>query len=329
MKRIFSVIAVLALAFALGSCREDGPPLSPEEAAANWPSRGITVISTHGAGGDTDFNARLISRFLERDLGVSVTVVNVTGGNGNIAMSQFRNGPSDGYTFIMTNTAALSGNEATGMADFGWDAFEPVSIFGRQSGENIVVSADSPFTTLTELIEGSKANPGAMRFGISIGGGVHTAFIIMQETAGAQFTAMDTGDGAARLISLLGNHVEVTILPFATARDHIETGSLRALSTILSERPALIPDIPTAREQGYTDLVIDTMYVALAPRGTNSLIVERMNAAILNVIDNDPEFRAEVNRFNLQEPWGLSIQETMVTLEEQRRHFMRFSEFFR
>jgi len=324
MKKILVAVSVLVLSLGFFSCTEEAQG-DPE----NWPTRGITVISTHGAGGDTDFNARLISRFLERDLGVPVTVVNVTGGNGNIAMSQHRHGPSDGYTFIMTNTAALSGNEATGMADFGWDAFEPVSIFGKQSGENIVVRADSPIMTLTDLIQNSIVNPDTMRFGISIGGGVHTAFIIMQETEGARFVAMDTGDAAARLVSLLGGHVDVTILPFATARDHIETGTLRPLSTILSQRPDLIPDIPTAYEQGYTDLILDTMYVALAPRGTNSLIVERLNTAILNIVYNDPEFRTEVNRFNLQEPWGLSVYETRVALEGQRRHFMRFAEFFR
>ena len=69
----------------------------------------------------------------------------------NIAMEQYRNAKPDGYTFIMTNTTAVMGNEATGLSSFGYDAFEPVAIYGKQSGENIIVPADSPYKTLDDL----------------------------------------------------------------------------------------------------------------------------------------------------------------------------------
>jgi tripartite-type tricarboxylate transporter receptor subunit TctC len=154
MKKSFITAAALVLAAVFfGTC------LSAGIAEAAWPEKNITVIITHGSGGDTDFNARLMCRLLEKKLGVSVVPTNVTGSNGAIAMAQYKDADPDGYTFVMTNTAALTGNEATGLSDYGYDAFEPVSVYGKQSGENIIVPADSPYKTLSDLIEASKKNP--------------------------------------------------------------------------------------------------------------------------------------------------------------------------
>ena len=138
---------------------------------------------THGAGGDTDYMGRQLATALESELGVSVVVTNVTGANGATCMQQYKDGETDGYTFIATNTAALNGNEATGMVDFGYDAFEPVAVYGMQSGENIVVPADSPYNTLEELIEATKANPGQIKLGISTGGGVYILSCVLANLA--------------------------------------------------------------------------------------------------------------------------------------------------
>lgn len=298
-------------------------------AADTWPSGTINMIVTHGAGGDTDFNGRLISRLLEKKLGVSVAVNNVTGANGNVAMSQYKDGNSDGLTFVLTNTAALTGNEATGIADFGWDAFEPVAIYGAQAGENIVVPADAPYNTLQELIDASKEKPGTIRFGISTGGGVFIAATVLTYAGGAEFNIIDIGDAAARTTALLGGHVDATIIPYSTAKEYIEAGSMKSLATLLSEAPALIPgDIPPARET-IPALVINTLYVMLAPKGTDAAIVEKMNAAILDIVYNNEEYKEEVNRFNLQEPWALNVEETKAELENQRELFLPFQEYLK
>ena len=155
MKKLFAMLLALAMLITAAS------------ALADWPEKDITIICTHGAGGDTDYNARLMARYLEQKLGVSVTVTNVTGSNGNIAMNQYKDGDNSGYTFVMTNTAALVGNEVTGVSDFSYEAFEPVAIYGRQSGENIIVMADSPYNTLQDLIDASQAAPDTITFGIS------------------------------------------------------------------------------------------------------------------------------------------------------------------
>lgn len=295
-------------------------------AAENWPEKTINFICTHAAGGDTDYMARLLARKLEEKLGVSVVVNNVTGSNGAIAMTEYKDGDTDGYTFVLTNTAALTGNVATGLSDFGFEAFEPVAIYGKQSGENICVPADAPYETLEDLIQASIDAPGTINFGISTGGGVYIASIILQQSAGAQFNVTDAGDASERLTSLLGGHVDVTIAPYSGAKEYIENGDIKSLCTLLGDRPTLIPDIPTASESGCEELVLNTMYACLAPKGTDAELVEAMNAAITDVVENDEEWKEEVNGFCFQDPYVLSVEDTITELDTQTQLFMSYAE---
>lgn len=307
-------------------------PAKAEEQASgeiDWPTKTINFAVTHGAGGDTDYMARLLARKLESKLGVSVVANNVTGSNGAICMTEYKDGDTDGYTFVLTNTAALTGNEATGLADFGYDAFEPVAIYGKQSGENILVPADAPYNTLEELIAASKANPGSIKFGISTGGGVYIASVILEKAAGAQFNVIDAGDAAERLTSLLGNHVDVTIAPYSSAKEYIENGDVKSLCTLLETSPDLLSDIPAAKDSGCPELVLNTLYACLAPKGTDPAIVEAMNAAILDIVENDEEYKAEVNSFCFQEPYALSVNDSISELQKQRELFMSFADYLK
>ena len=228
MKRMFALLLTLAMVLSLAACGGSSSSSSSStsssssstetsSAAEGWPGKTINVYVTHAAGGDTDYMARQLCTALEGVLGVSVVATNVTGSNGATCMQQYKDGDKDGYTFIATNTAALNGNEATGMVDFGYDAFEPVAVYGIQSGENIVVPADAPYDTLQELIDASIANPGQIKYGTSTGGGVYIQTCVLTNLGGAQFNIIDAGDGANRLTALLGGEVDATSLPYSTA----------------------------------------------------------------------------------------------------------------
>ena len=288
--------------------------------AAEWPAKTINIYVTHAAGGDTDYMARQLGAQLEKILGVSVVLSNVTGSNGATCMQQYRNGDKDGYTFIATNTAALNGNEATGMVDFGYTAFEPVAVYGIQSGENIVVPASSPYKNLKDLIDASIANPGKIRLGISMGGGVYIMACVLTNIGKAQFNIIEAGDAANRLTALLGNAIDATSLPYSSTADYIEKGQLRSLCTVLSKAPTLLPGQPAASEL-IPELKLDTEYAILAPKGTPAEIVTAMNAAILKVCGT-PEWKKIVNDFSFQDPFFFDVPGTIENLKSQRDLFM-------
>lgn len=332
MKRIFALILTLVMVLSLAACGGDKGGSSNTsdsgnnaDAATEWPTKTINIYMTHGAGGDTDYMGRQLATALESVLGQSVVVTNVTGSNGATCMQQYKDGDTDGYTFIATNTAALNGNEATGMVDFGYDAFEPVAVYGIQSGENIVVPADAPYDTLGELIEASKANPGQIKFGISTGGGVYIQSCVLTNLGGAQFNIIDAGDGATRLTALLGGEVDATSLPYSTAADYIANGQLKSLCTCLSKAPDLLPD-QVAASATIPELIIDTEYALLAPKGTPAEIVEAMNAAVLEATGTD-EWKTMVNEYCYQNPFVLNVEETIANLKEQRDLFQSFVPF--
>lgn len=291
-------------------------------AADGWPNKTINIYMTHAAGGDTDYMGRQLAIQLEKVLGVSVVVTNVDGSNGATCMQQYKDGDTDGYTFIATNTAALLGNYATKMVDFTYDAFEPVAIYGIQSGENIVVPADSPYNTLDDLIKASQENPGQIKFGISTGGGVYIMASVMANVGGAEFNIIDAGDGATRLTALLGGEIDATSLPYSTAADYIENGQLKSLCTVLSQPPTLLPDQASASDT-IPELVMDTEYAVLAPKGTPAEIVEAMNAAILEATGTD-EWKQIVNDYCFQDPYVLNVQDTLAELEKQNALFENF-----
>ena len=332
LKKLVSVLCVAALLMGtLVGCSggsEPEPNGGDAGSDVDWPKKTINIIVTHGAGGDTDFNARLMAQYLEQELGQAVICTNMEGGNGSIALTHVKDADPDGYTFAFTNTAALSANEASGLVDFGYTAFEPVCIYGRQSGETLLVHADAPYDSVEELIAATKETPRQLKLGISMGGAVFAASVML-ERAGAEFAVVDSGDGASRMAALLGGHVDATIVPYLTAREHIENGDVKPLCTLMGNRSAGMPDVPTAQEAGVEELVINTMYVALAPKGTDPKIVEKMNAAMRKIVESNEEYREKYLNFNFQEPWALDVEGTIAELDVQREHFMSYSEFLR
>lgn len=321
MKKLVSLMLVLVMALSLVACSSNSADTNGE-----WkPTKTVNVYVTHGAGGDTDYMARQMATALEKQLGVSVVVTNVTGSNGATCMQQYKDGDKDGYTLIATNTAALNGNEATGMVDFGYDAFEPIAVYGIQSGENIVVPADAPYDDLQGLLDASKANPGQIKYGISTGGGVYIQACVLTHLGGAEFNIIDVGDGATRLTALLGGEVDATSLPYSTAADYIENGQLKTLCTCLSKAPDLLPDMKAAKDT-IPELVIDTEYVLLAPKGTPENIVKAYNDAVLAATSTD-EWKETVNTYCYQNPFVLNLEDTIANLKEQRDLFQSFVPF--
>lgn len=300
-----------------------------ESLADQWPGKTVNLIVSMSAGGDGDTLTRLLAVELEKELGTTVVITNISGGNGSVAMDQFVNDtPADGSTFLVNNTAALSANEASGLVDYGYDVTDPVGVFAKHSGEMIWVQASSPYQTMDDLIVASKENPGKIKFGVSMGGSVYAAAVMLQR-AGAEVSLVDAGDGSERIISLLGGHIDACIGGYGIGKEYMESGALRPLCTLMGTRSAALPDVPTAQEAGVEGLEINNLFLILAPKGTDPAIIEKFNQAIQNVTETHDEYREAVENYSGQLAYALGVEDTIKELDAQREQFMAISEYLK
>ena len=174
--------AVTALGLALGLAA-----LLPLQAQAQapYPDRPITMIIAYAAGGGTDTAARTLARFMEKDLGQSVVVVNRPGAGGEIGWSELARAKPDGYTIGFTNTPGIVTVPIERQARFKLDDFAPIANIVDDPG-GIWVLTDSPYRSFAELVEAAKKAPGTLGYGTTgIGSDDHLAMLALERLTGA------------------------------------------------------------------------------------------------------------------------------------------------
>ncbi len=248
----------------------------PAEAA--WPDKPVRLIVPFEPGGTSDQIARVFQRALDEQnlLGQPLTVINV-GGHWSVGARQVKDGPADGYNFLIVHPAIMGG-EASGAVDFGYRDFEPVASTS-ESCTLAVVADGSPFKTLDDLMNAAKEKPDTIVFGVNIGGNNHLAALLLQQAApGAAFRFTQIGGGAATFKNLVGGHTEAGILgrpEYASFKDN----GIRPLAYLAAERHPKLADIPTAKELGY-DAEFCPSNWWLAPKGTPQEAIDGLAAAL-------------------------------------------------
>ncbi len=212
-------------------------------AAAAYPERDITGTIMWGAGGAMDVVARAIGPHAEAVLGKKIVMVNKPGGTGAIATNAVVNAPADGYS-ILFGAENPQLHKVLGLAEFDYDKFYPVGIFGRGVGV-IIVKADAPWKTLTDLVEEAKKRPGKLKMAMTGPGGLpHTVSSMM--TAVTKFNAIPVpfdGEGPA-VTAVMGGHADFTPVGLSSATESIKAGRVRALAVVNTEELAALPGVP-------------------------------------------------------------------------------------
>jgi tripartite-type tricarboxylate transporter receptor subunit TctC len=282
--------------------------------ADNWPQRPIQIIVPYGAGGDSDFNARLYAKYLEEALGKPLAVVNVTGGGGSIAARRAKDAKPDGYTVFFGNGGFEIGH-TIGLTDFGFEAFEMAAIAARESGHYIAVHTSSPWKTLKNLVEDSKKTPGKISIAASIGGASYLAAILLNQN-GAALNVVDHGGSATRVTALLGRHVDTVPTPMVTVRDYIKNGEMRVLATMAPKRSRFVPDVPTFIESGYPAEYQFCFYF-MFPKGTPRAIVDKFAEAAEKIATTNKEYADALEKSFMQEVFFLRGEEAAKLIQSQ------------
>ncbi|WP_459615807.1 Bug family tripartite tricarboxylate transporter substrate binding protein [Bordetella sp. 2513F-2] len=275
----------LFLAAAGALCLAAGPAAAQD----GFPSRPITLIVSAAAGGTTDIAARLIAQPLGEALGQSVVVENRPGASGGIAAQAVARAQPDGYTLLLQYSGyqVITPNV---MSNLGWDPikdFAPVANV-LSAPQVVVVRADLPIKSLKELVGYAKANPGKLNYASSGNGSLQqVATELLNQMAGIQTTHIPYKGTGPALNDLLGGAVDMTITTPPPLLGHIAAGKLRALAITGDQRLGSLPDVPTAAEAGYPDLLVSSWFAMYAPAGTPQPVVDKIAGEIEKIMKTD------------------------------------------
>lgn len=253
-------------------------------AAGGWPAaKPITLIVPFSAGGNVDFQARLIGQKLGERLGQSVIVDNVAGAGGVLGVTKAINAKPDGYTIVMGFDGPVSVAQLVNKA-VKYDAERDLAPIGQVSVAPVVLMARPglPAKNMQELIAMAKAQPGKVTYGTSgVGTVLHLAMEMVQERAGVQMVHVPYRGGAQITNDVMGGQVDTGYLVTTSATPLVNQGKLNALGVTSAKRIDSIPNVPAfAETPALKGMEINTWTGLFAPKGTPAAIVTRLAAEL-------------------------------------------------
>lgn len=281
-----NILKVGAMALILG--------VSTAAAAQEYPERSIQLIVPFAPGGPTDVVARRVADLVSPVLEQSVVVENRPGAGGVVGADIVAKSNPDGYTIMLCSAGALTINPQL-MDSIPYNAetdFAPV-VYVATVPYMLLVSADSEFETLADLIAFGEASPGALNYGSAgVGSASHLTSALMGLETGLEMIHVPYGGSSNAMTDLLGGRIQMLFNGLTASLPFIEAGQVRVLGIASDKRSELLPDVPTMDEGGIADFESSTWLGICAPGGTPNAIIEKLNSVIVEAVTTD-EARAD------------------------------------
>ena len=257
----------------------------------DWPARPIKLVVTFPPGGSSDIVARVLAPALAEKLGQSVVIDNKPGAGSSIGAQIVAHSANDGYTLLVSNSAALSIAPSL-LQSPGYDplrSFEHLAYIGAVPTV-YAVHPSVPANSLSELVSWIKEQPAPVAFGS--GGAASVGHLVGEQFAQTLKLSMEhvpyRGAGPMRA-DLLSGHIKLAIdaLPQNIALH--KQGRLKLLALTSSRRVAQAPTVPSVAELGLAQLVSENFVGISAPAGLPRALAERIAGAVRQ-ISARPEF---------------------------------------
>lgn len=284
--------------------------------AQNYPNRPITVIMPFAGGSASDVVSRVLFNKMSVLLGQPIVVENKPGAGGNLGTALAAKAAPDGYTLVGAASGPLAAN-LTLYKELGYDPQEVVLISPFASF-TIVVAASRKLgvTTIKELIDRAKKEPGALNYGsVGIGSSQHLAGEYFAQVADVKLTHVPYRNIAQFGPDLIAGTVQLGFAWYPNVSGPLGTNGAVALAVAGEARLPALPDTPTSAQAGLPPYTFDGWFGLGAPAGVPKDVLERLNAT-LNEALSDPAVRSRFEEIGAV-PLGLALDKSRTFLADE------------
>jgi len=311
IRNSFKLLATLVLSAAALGAQAD-----------TYPSRPIKVISPFPAGGATDVLTRVLAERMAKNLGQSMIVENKAGAGTSIGAAYVSREAPDGYTILMaTNSTLVTNRYLYKELPYDPDSFAKIGMVGV--GPLVLLSSPKrPFNSTQDVVAYAKQNPGKLTFAtFGPGTSSHLAGELFKERAGIDILHVPFKGATQALPALISGDVDLFFDMVATGMPQADAGKVKVFAITSPTRLATEPNVSTLAEQGYPAFDMTAWFSFVAPKGTPAPIVNKLNAAIQQVL-HQPEIKKRLEdsgnslRFETPEQFRKTVHENRLKSAE-------------
>ncbi len=255
-----------------------------------YPTKPVRLIVPFAPGGGTDVVGRVLGQKLSVVLGQTFVVENKAGAGGYIGSDQVAKAAPDGYTLLLVPTSHVINPSIFRKLPFDTERdFAPISMVAT-TPILVAVNPGVPAHSLKELVALAHDDPKAVANYGSAGNGTvfHLATELFKRKYGINPTHIPYKGGGPVVMALVGGEIQMAFETMLSLAPFARSGRVRALAVASRTRSKLMPDLPTALEQGFPELVATNDYMLFAPAGTPRAVLDTIQAALSRVLA-DPD----------------------------------------
>ncbi len=259
-----------------------------QNAAANYPDKTVKVIVPLTPGSGADIAGRIAFKTVSEMWKQPVIIENRPGAGGLVGTGVVVNSEPNGYTLLVQSASYAANPAIYKKLPYDLKSLTDVSILGT-SPYALVVSADSPYKTLTDLVNAAKAQPGIIPFASAgVGSSTHLAAEYFNQTMGIKMLHVPYKGSPEAITETIAQRTAYYMAPLQTAIAQIQAGKVRALGVTSAARAEAAPDIPTIASQGFSGFEIGLWVGLWAPSATPKAILQKINTDV-NTALQDPQ----------------------------------------
>lgn len=258
-------------------------------AAAAFPERTITMLVPYAAGGATDVVARIMAEHMSRTIGQQIIIENVAGAGGTIGAARAAKASADGYTVVM----GTLGTHAASLGMFANLPYDPRSDFEpimnvAATPMLVVAKKGLPPKDFREFVAYIKENGPKLNFGSGgVGSQSHLTCILLNEIVGAKAQHVPFRGSGPAMNALIAGQMDYACNNTTEAVPQLQGDTIKSYAVAGENRVPVLPDVPTAPEQGLPEFQATGWIALFAPKGTPAENVQKLNAAARAALNDD------------------------------------------